>query len=68
MQRRKCRHRNITWPMRLEGKRLLTVSCLDDCKQRLAYDWSSMQVVDDPWEARRLARLERRQQNAAQAA
>jgi hypothetical protein len=54
--------------MRLEGKRLLTVSCLDDCKQRLAYDWSTMQVVDDPWEARRLVRLERRQHQLRQAA
>ena len=42
--------------MRLEGKKLLTVSCLDECNQRLAYDWSTMQVVDDPWKARRLAR------------
>lgn len=48
-----CRHRNITWPMKLEGRRLVTVSC-QDCAKRLAYDWERMRIVG-PWEARRLA-------------
>ncbi|MGA7887633.1 MAG: hypothetical protein WCA44_18005 [Acidobacteriaceae bacterium] len=49
-----CPHRRITWPMKLDGRKLITVSC-HDCCRRLPYDWDRMRVVS-PLEARRAAR------------